>query len=70
HRVGMLLAISAGFMSAVCIIISGPVWTSGWPEWWNWWLELPIWPDPGPVHSSTYMETYGANAPVLVGGTD
>ncbi|MGB1332676.1 MAG: photosynthetic reaction center subunit L, partial [Paracoccaceae bacterium] len=29
---------------AVCIIISGPVWTKGWPEWWNWWLEMPIWP--------------------------
>ena len=43
HRVGFLLAINAVFFSAVCIIISGPVWTSGWPEWWNWWLELPIW---------------------------
>ena len=31
------------FWSAVCIIISGPFWTSGWPEWWNWWLNLPIW---------------------------
>jgi len=27
----------------VCIVISGPFWTKGWPEWWNWWLELPIW---------------------------
>jgi photosynthetic reaction center L subunit len=44
HRVGLLLALNAGFWSAVCIIISGPVWTKGWPEWWNWWLELPIWP--------------------------
>jgi len=43
HRLGFLLAISAVFWSAVCIIISGPVWTKGWPEWWNWWLELPIW---------------------------
>jgi hypothetical protein len=24
-----------------------PVWTKGWPEWWNWWLELPIWPSAG-----------------------
>jgi photosynthetic reaction center L subunit len=20
-----------------------PVLDPGWPEWWNWWLELPIW---------------------------
>jgi len=43
HRVGLFLALSAGFWSAVCIIISGPVWTQGWPEWWNWWRMLPIW---------------------------
>jgi photosynthetic reaction center L subunit len=45
HRLGFLLALNAGFWSAVCIIISGPVWTEGWPEWWNWWLTLPIWPN-------------------------
>ncbi|MFW1485277.1 hypothetical protein ACEV9B_24015 [Vibrio parahaemolyticus] len=27
----------------MCIVISGPVWTRGWPEWWTWWLNLPIW---------------------------
>ena len=43
HRVGLFLALSAGFWSAVCIIISGPLWTRGWPEWWSWWLNLPIW---------------------------
>ncbi len=43
HRVGLFLALSAGFWSAVCIIISGPFWTRGWPEWWTWWLDLPIW---------------------------
>jgi photosynthetic reaction center L subunit len=43
HRLGLLLAINAAFWSAICIIISGPFWTSGWPEWWNWWLDLPIW---------------------------
>ncbi|MEM1190173.1 MAG: photosynthetic reaction center subunit L [Pseudomonadota bacterium] len=43
HRLGLFLALSAGFWSAVCIVISGPVWDRGWPEWWNWWLELPIW---------------------------
>jgi len=43
HRLGLFLALSAGFWSAVCIIISGPFWTRGWPEWWGWWLSLPIW---------------------------
>jgi photosynthetic reaction center L subunit len=43
HRLGLFLALSAGFWSAVCIVISGPFWTRGWPEWWNWWLQLPIW---------------------------
>ena len=43
HRLGLFLALSAGFWSAVCIIISGPLWTRGWPEWWTWWLNLPIW---------------------------
>ena len=43
HRLGLFLALNAVFWSAVCIIISGPFWTRGWPEWWNWWLELPIW---------------------------
>lgn len=43
HRLGFFLAISAVFWSAVCIIISGPFWSRGWPEWWDWWLNLPIW---------------------------
>ena len=43
HRLGLFLALAAVFWSAVCIIISGPFWTRGWPEWWNWWLNLPIW---------------------------
>jgi photosynthetic reaction center L subunit len=43
HRLGLFLALSAGFWSAVCIIISGPVYAGSWPDWWNWWLELPIW---------------------------
>ncbi len=43
HRLGVFLAIAAVFWSAVCIVISGPFWTKGWPEWWNWWLQLPIW---------------------------
>ncbi len=43
HRLGLFLAVSAAFWSAICIVISGPFWTRGWPEWWNWWLDLPIW---------------------------
>jgi photosynthetic reaction center L subunit len=43
HRLGLFLALTAVFWSAVCIVISGPVWSQGWPEWWNWWRNLPIW---------------------------
>jgi photosynthetic reaction center L subunit len=43
HRLGLFLALSAAWWSALCIVLSGPFWTKGWPEWWNWWLELPIW---------------------------
>ncbi len=43
HRLGLFLALAAVFFSAVCIVISGPFWTRGWPEWWNWWLQLPVW---------------------------
>ena len=43
HRLGLFLALSAGFWSATCILLSGPFWTRGWPEWWNWWLQMPIW---------------------------
>jgi photosynthetic reaction center L subunit len=43
HRLGLFLALNAAFWSAVCIIISGPFWTRGWPEWWDWWLSLPVW---------------------------
>ncbi|MDX2308641.1 MAG: photosynthetic reaction center subunit L [Hyphomicrobium sp.] len=49
HRLGLFLALSAVFWSAVCIIISGPLWPDGspWADWWNWWLELPIWAHKG-----------------------
>ena len=43
HRLGLFLALNAGFWSAVCIVISGPFWNRSWPEWWTWWLDLPIW---------------------------
>jgi photosynthetic reaction center L subunit len=43
HRLGLFLALNAGIWSAICIVISGPFWTRGWPEWWAWWLNFPIW---------------------------
>jgi photosynthetic reaction center L subunit len=43
HRMGLFLALGAGFFSAICILISGPFWTAGWPQWWSWWLNMPIW---------------------------
>ena len=43
HRLGMLLAMNAAFWSAVCIGISGTIWFDQWVDWWNWWLQLPIW---------------------------
>lgn len=43
HRLGLFLALGAGFFSAICILISGPFWTAGWPQWWSWWLNMPIW---------------------------
>lgn len=44
HRVGLFLALSAVFWSAVCIVISGPIWEDAWSDWWTWWLELPVFP--------------------------
>jgi photosynthetic reaction center L subunit len=43
HRLGFFLAINAGLWSAVCIIISGPFWSRGWPYFFDWYLRLPIW---------------------------
>ncbi|MGA1726400.1 MAG: photosynthetic reaction center subunit L, partial [Burkholderiaceae bacterium] len=43
HRLGLFLALAAVLFSALCIVISGPFWSLGWPEWWSWWLNLPIW---------------------------
>ncbi len=43
HRLGLFLALAAVVWSAICIVISGPFWTQSWPEWWGWWLYLPIW---------------------------
>jgi photosynthetic reaction center L subunit len=35
HRLGLLLALNAGFWSAVCIFISGPVYVGSWVDWWE-----------------------------------
>ena len=43
HRAGYLLALNAGFWSAVCMIVSGPFVVQGWPYWFDWYLQLPIW---------------------------
>jgi photosynthetic reaction center L subunit len=41
--VGLLLALNAGFWSAVCIVISGTIWFDEWVVWWDWYLQLPWW---------------------------
>jgi photosynthetic reaction center L subunit len=43
HRLGLFLALSAVFWSAVCIIISGPYWSEGWAEWWDLSRHFSIW---------------------------
>ena len=43
HRLGLLLALNAGFWSAACIIISGPLFVGSWPDWWDWWRTIPVW---------------------------
>ena len=35
HRLGLLLALNAGIWSAICILISGPVYAGSWIEWWE-----------------------------------
>ena len=43
HRFGLFLALAGVWFGIVCIVISGPFWTGAWPEWWSWWLNMPIW---------------------------
>ena len=45
HRLGLFLALSATFWSAVCIVISGTIWFDEWIVWWDWYAELPWWAD-------------------------
>jgi photosynthetic reaction center L subunit len=43
HRLGLFLALNAGIWSAICIIISGPLYEGSWVDWWDWWRNIPIW---------------------------
>ncbi|MFK7791922.1 MAG: photosynthetic reaction center subunit L [Devosiaceae bacterium] len=43
HRLGLFLALSAVFWSAVCIIISGPVYAGSWIDWWEFIRETITW---------------------------
>jgi photosynthetic reaction center L subunit len=43
HRLGLLLALNAGFWSAVCIFISGPVYSGSWIEWWEPLRQFYVW---------------------------
>ena len=45
HRLGLFLALSAVFWSAVCIVVSGTVWFDAWSGWWEWYTNLPWWAD-------------------------
>jgi len=47
HRIGWLFAINASVWSAICILISGPFWTTGWPYWYDWYLRWPLWSPTG-----------------------
>ncbi|MGD1888974.1 MAG: photosynthetic reaction center subunit L [Cohaesibacteraceae bacterium] len=43
HRLGLLLALIAGFWSASCIIISGPIYAGSWIDWWEFIREWITW---------------------------
>ncbi|MEQ9505144.1 MAG: photosynthetic reaction center subunit L [Hyphomonas sp.] len=43
HRLGLFLALSAGIWSAICIVISGPLYEGSWIDWWDGWKNLAIW---------------------------
>ncbi|MEM6381889.1 MAG: photosynthetic reaction center subunit L [Pseudomonadota bacterium] len=48
HRLGLFLALNAGFWSAICIIISGPIYAGSWIDWWEFIRETMNWGGPGP----------------------
>jgi photosynthetic reaction center L subunit len=41
--VGLFLALNAGFWSAICIVISGPIYVGSWVDFWEFWREIPLW---------------------------
>ena len=61
HRIGLLLALNAGFWSAVCILISGPAWIfpegSSWVEWLNWWPRLTTFSDAQYQETMTFINS-------------
>jgi photosynthetic reaction center L subunit len=53
HRLGLLLALSAAFTGAICIVISGTYWPEGeaWDTWWHWQYQLA---EPGATPPAPY----------------
>jgi len=47
HRLGLFLALNAGIWSAICIVISGPLYEGSWIDWWEPWRNIPLWRDSG-----------------------
>ena len=47
HRLGWLLAINASVWSGICMLLAGPFWTRGWPYWYDWYLNFPVWSPSG-----------------------
>jgi photosynthetic reaction center L subunit len=47
HRLGLFLALSAAFWSAICIVIAGTLITGQWPTWWEWWPNMIFWRNHG-----------------------
>jgi photosynthetic reaction center L subunit len=45
HRVGLFLALNAGIWSAICIVISGPLYNESWVTFWDGWKNIPLWRD-------------------------
>jgi photosynthetic reaction center L subunit len=43
HRLGYLLAINAAVWSGICMLMAGPFWSRGWPYWYDWYLNFPLW---------------------------
>ena len=46
HRLGLFIALSAGFWSAICIVVSGPLYHGVWADAWEWLRWMPAWLKP------------------------